>query len=252
MLENNKRLRKRTINQGFEATVNLSFSHINGYMIYRKQKLEEITTFVPGVCQTDVSVITAKWWKELTEQQKKLYNDEAADLRRWNLIPTEWNRINKQRQRYYTAEQFRTSDGAKKKLLLALYQNGPSKAGKHRSMITIREAASETKDNPMFINNSKSYFSENDVNASISTALAPIFNCMAPQLRHLPFPKFGSKTSTDNDNFSTHGCSISDNIRLQPLIITTKSPIYYHYTNGAISYSIPLELPPTGRYYPSI
>ncbi|CAO3695841.1 unnamed protein product [Rhizopus stolonifer] len=58
---------------------------MNCFMIYRLERQREIVSECPGANHRDISKITAKWWKEMTKDEKQLYR-EKAEKKRMNTI----------------------------------------------------------------------------------------------------------------------------------------------------------------------
>ncbi|KAG1448160.1 hypothetical protein G6F56_009026 [Rhizopus delemar] len=50
---------------------------MNCFMIYRLERQREIVSECPGANHRDISKITAKWWKEMTKEEKQLYREKA-------------------------------------------------------------------------------------------------------------------------------------------------------------------------------
>ncbi|CAO3702607.1 unnamed protein product [Rhizopus stolonifer] len=54
---------------------------MNSFMLYRVEKQQEIVKECPGANHRDISKIIAKWWKELSEEDKRPYRQKADSLK---------------------------------------------------------------------------------------------------------------------------------------------------------------------------
>ncbi|KAI9251946.1 high mobility group box domain-containing protein, partial [Sporodiniella umbellata] len=54
---------------------------MNSFMLYRLEKQQEIVKQCPGANHCDISKIIAKWWKEMSNEEKAPYREKAALLK---------------------------------------------------------------------------------------------------------------------------------------------------------------------------
>ncbi|RCH99548.1 hypothetical protein CU097_015596 [Rhizopus azygosporus] len=54
---------------------------MNSFMIYRLEKQREIVKECPGANHRDISKIIAKWWKEMSDEEKQPYRAKALMAR---------------------------------------------------------------------------------------------------------------------------------------------------------------------------
>lgn len=50
---------------------------MNCFLAFRLEKQGEITSLCPGANHRDISKIIAKWWKELSDEEKAPYRERA-------------------------------------------------------------------------------------------------------------------------------------------------------------------------------